>query len=100
MLNWKWTVQFFPHTYVDTFTCTPSLVPAVSLNTVLFSRAPPAEDVSSLVLHLVLYQGEEEARQLQSAFEALVAKAEEKIMTIWPPERNVAMAMGSLQSVG
>lgn len=60
---------------------------------------PHAEDVSSLVLHLMLYQREGEARQLQSVFEALVVKAEEKIMAIWPPERNVAMALDSLQSV-
>lgn len=61
---------------------------------------PSSEDVASLVLHLMLFQCEEEAKQLQSAFEALLVKAEEKVSTIWPPEGNVAMATpGSVQSV-
>ena len=48
----------------------------------------------------MLFELEDEAKQLQSAFEALLTKSEEKIATIWPPEGNVTTATGRLHSVG
>lgn len=104
VLNWKcsdlcqhWSVLIEIDAVEVAIHSILSLSPSHS--TPLLPWRPSSEDVASLVLHLVLFEHEEEAKQLQSAFEVLLTVAEKKIATIWPAEGNVAMATGHLHSV-